>query len=163
TAHLATTDLQRGERIDQSNDRRGRRRVGDRLYRLDDDRRASAPTVAAPAACSHRGPMMNAHAVTAISGGAGVAFGGSGHRLIEPGVIAFAGDEIVYVGRNYPGTPANIIDASGMLVIPGQVSAHAHVSAQEGSRLLIDGGRRDFFRSGFLNYVPTKSGEGAPF
>jgi len=106
---------------------------------------------------------MNAHPVTAISGGAVVAFDGSEHRLIEPGVIAFAGDEIVYVGRDYPGTPASLIDACGMLVIPGQISAHAHVSAQEGSRLLIDGGRRDFFRSGFLNYVPTKGGDGAAF
>jgi cytosine/adenosine deaminase-related metal-dependent hydrolase len=101
--------------------------------------------------------------VTAITGGAVVAFDGRAHRLIDPGVVVFEGDRIVHVGRSYSGASAETIDASGMLVIPGQISTHAHVSAQEGSRLLIDGGRRDFFRSGFLNYIPTKLNGGPSF
>jgi 5-methylthioadenosine/S-adenosylhomocysteine deaminase len=106
---------------------------------------------------------MNAPACTVIRGGDVIAFDGHEHRLIENGVIAFAGDTIVHVGRSYAGPADTTIDAGGMLVIPGQISAHAHVSAQEGSRLLIDGGRRDFFRSGFLNYVPTRLGGGPSF
>jgi 5-methylthioadenosine/S-adenosylhomocysteine deaminase len=106
---------------------------------------------------------MNTPPCTLIRGGDIVAFDGHQHRLIENGVVAFAGDTIVQVGRSYAGPVAETIDASGMLVIPGQISAHAHVSAQEGSRLLIDGGRRDFFRSGFLNYVPTRLGSGPSF
>jgi 5-methylthioadenosine/S-adenosylhomocysteine deaminase len=101
--------------------------------------------------------------ITAITGGAVIAFDGHVHRLIDPGVVVFAGDTIVHVGGSFPGTPAATIDASGMLVIPGQISTHAHVSAQEGSRLLIDGGRRDFFRSGFLNYIPTRLNGGPSF
>jgi 5-methylthioadenosine/S-adenosylhomocysteine deaminase len=100
---------------------------------------------------------------TAITGGAVIAFDGKEHRLIDPGVVVFEGGTIAHVGRSYPGTAAETIDASGMLVIPGQISTHAHVSAQEGSRLLIDGGRRDFFRSGFLNYIPTRLSGGPSF
>ncbi|MGE3701992.1 MAG: amidohydrolase family protein [Hyphomicrobiaceae bacterium] len=101
--------------------------------------------------------------VTAITGGAVVAFDGRAHRLIDPGVVVFEGDAIIHVGRRYAREPSATIDASGMLVIPGQISTHAHVSAQEGSRLLLDGGRRDFFRSGFLNYIPTKQKGGPSF
>ena len=92
-----------------------------------------------------------------------VGFDGREHRLIEPGVVVFSGPDIVHVGRSFAGEVSETIDASGMLVIPGQISTHAHVSAQEGSRLLIDTGRRDFFRSGFLNYLPTKIGGGRSF
>jgi 5-methylthioadenosine/S-adenosylhomocysteine deaminase len=106
---------------------------------------------------------MSAPRTTAITGGAVVAFDGRDHRLIDPGVVVFAGDKIVHVGRARKGVAADTIDATGMLVIPGQISTHAHVSAQEGSRLLIDGGRRDFFRSGFLNYVPTRLDGGPSF
>ena len=100
---------------------------------------------------------------TTIAGGAVVAFDGREHRLIDPGVVAFEDDRIVHVGRDDPGPVEKTIDATGMLVIPGQISTHAHVGAQEGSRLLIDGGRRDFFRSGFLNYIPTRLGGGPSF
>src|SRR5262249_59316356 len=55
------------------------------------------------------------------------------------------------------------VEARGKLVIRGQISGHAHVSAQEGGRLLVDGGRRDFFRSGFPNYLPTRGDGGLSF
>jgi cytosine/adenosine deaminase-related metal-dependent hydrolase len=67
------------------------------------------------------------------------------------------------VGRAYTGPRDRTIDARGKLVIPGQISGHAHVSAQEGGRLLVDGGRRDFFRSGFPNYLPTRGDGGTSF
>jgi cytosine/adenosine deaminase-related metal-dependent hydrolase len=106
---------------------------------------------------------MNTPACTVIRGGDVIAFDGHEHRLIANGVITFSGNTIVHVGRHYDGPAAETIDGAGMLVIPGQISTHAHVSAQEGSRLLIDGGRRDFFRSGFLNYVPTRLDGGPSF
>ena len=100
---------------------------------------------------------------TAIEGGLLVAFDGAEHRLIPEGVLVYEGDRIVHVGRTYGGPRARTIDARGKLVIPGQISGHAHVSAQEGGRLLVDGGRRDFFRSGFPNYLPTKGDGGVSF
>jgi cytosine/adenosine deaminase-related metal-dependent hydrolase len=98
---------------------------------------------------------------TVVEGGLLVAFDGAEHRLLSGGCLVYAGDRIVHVGRTYAGPRARTLDARGKLVIPGQISGHAHVSAQEGGRLLVDGGRRDFFRSGFLNYLPTR-GPGGP-
>jgi cytosine/adenosine deaminase-related metal-dependent hydrolase len=101
---------------------------------------------------------------TAIEGGLLVAFDGTEHRLIRGGVLVYEGDRIVHVGPRHAGPPpARTIDARGKLVIPGQISGHAHVSGQEGGRLLVDGGRRDFFRSGFPNYLPTKGEHGVSF
>jgi 5-methylthioadenosine/S-adenosylhomocysteine deaminase len=106
---------------------------------------------------------MTSTSRTAIEGGLLVAFDGTEHRLLREGVLVYEGDRIVYVGPTYAGPRARTVDARGKLVIPGQISGHAHVSAQEGGRLLVDGGRRDFFRSGFPNYLPTKGDGGVSF
>ena len=45
--------------------------------------------------------------------------------------------------------------------MPGLVSSHAHVGAHEGGRLLVDAGRREFLRSGFLHFLPARR-SGAP-
>ncbi len=100
---------------------------------------------------------------TCIEGGLIVAFDGTEHRLLRDGILVYEADRIVHVGRAYAGPRDTVIDARGMLVIPGQISGHAHVSAQEGGRLLMDGGRRDFFRSGFPNYLPTRGDGGTSF
>jgi len=100
---------------------------------------------------------------TCIEGGLIVAFDGAEHRLLRDGVLVYESDRIVHVGRAYSGPRDRTIDARGKLVIPGQISGHAHVSAQEGGRLLVDGGRRDFFRSGFPNYLPTRGDGGISF
>src|SRR5688572_12389481 len=101
--------------------------------------------------------------ITAIRGGIIVAHDGEDHRILKDGVLVYAGDHITYVGRRYDGPIHKTIQAHGHLVIPGLISTHAHVSAQEGNRLVIDGGRRDFMRSGFLNYVPTRISGGQSF
>ncbi|MCI0546169.1 MAG: amidohydrolase family protein [Candidatus Rokubacteria bacterium] len=100
---------------------------------------------------------------TVIEGGLIVGFDGTEHRLLRDGALVYEADRIVHVGRAYAGPRDRAIDARGKLVIPGQISGHAHVSAQEGGRLLIDGGRRDFFRSGFPNYLPTRGDGGTSF
>lgn len=78
------------------------------------------------------------------------------HRLIEDGVVVVEGDRILHVGQHWTGTPDEIMSAGNSLVIPGLISAHAHVAAQVTDRLVLDGGRRDFLRSGFLNCAPRK-------
>jgi len=40
--------------------------------------------------------------------------------------IAFTGDLIGFVGRNYPGTVDQVIDGSDRLVLPGLIDIHAH-------------------------------------
>ena len=98
-----------------------------------------------------------------ISGGTIVAFDGTAHRRIENGVVAIKGSEIVHVGKSWDGTATRRIGAAGKIVIPGQISTHAHIGAHEGPRLLIDAGRRQFLRSGFLHFLPARRAGGPGF
>jgi len=93
-----------------------------------------------------------------IEGGLIVAHDGAGHRLLENGVLVYSGDRIVHVGRRWPRPAARRIDARGKLVIPGLISCHAHLASHAGDRLIVDAGRRDLLRSGFLNYEPPRFG-----
>lgn len=92
-----------------------------------------------------------------------VGFQDGEHRIIEDGVVVTAGDRILHVGRSWDGPADERIDAPGGLLIPGLISTHAHVAAQVGDRLVLDGGRRDFLRSGFLNCAPRKAAGGPGF
>ncbi|MBM6583530.1 amidohydrolase family protein [Microvirga sp. BT689] len=104
--------------------------------------------------------MSSACSTTVIKGGTVIAFDGSEHRKIEKGVVVICGDRILHVGRTWDGPSDLTIDAEGKLVIPGQISTHAHVGAHETQRALIDGGQRQFLRSGFLHFLPSRrSGE----
>ncbi len=98
-----------------------------------------------------------------ISGGTIVAFDGTAHRRLENGVVAIKGGEIVHVGKSWDGAATRRIDAAGKMVIPGQISTHAHIGAHEGPRLLIDAGRRHFMRSGFLHFLPARRAGGPGF
>lgn len=99
-----------------------------------------------------------------IRGGTAIVFDGRGHSYLEDGEIAIAGGRIAYVGpRRTIGPADRVIDATGKVVIPGLISAHAHVGAHEGSRLLLDAGRREFIRSGFLHFLPTRRSGGPGF
>jgi 5-methylthioadenosine/S-adenosylhomocysteine deaminase len=100
---------------------------------------------------------------TKISGGTVIAFKDGSHRVLENGVVVFEDNRIVHVGKKYDGDTDVSIAATGKLVIPGFVSTHAHVNANEGSRLIADLGRRDVMRSGFLNYTPNNGIDGRPF
>ncbi len=92
-----------------------------------------------------------------------VAYDGSDHRIIEQGRVVYRGDRIVHVGRHWSGVADRIIDATDKLVIPGLISTHAHVGASYGDRLIVDTGRRDLLRSGFLNYEPRRAAGGPAF
>lgn len=90
-----------------------------------------------------------------------VGFDGREHRLIENGVVVYDGSEIIHVGQSWTKPVARTIDASRDLVIPGLINAHVHIGSQAGDRMVLDAGRRDLFRSGFLNHWPAK-GVGGP-
>jgi len=98
---------------------------------------------------------------TVLRGGWIVGHDGAEHRIIEDGVVVFRGDAITHVGTSYDGPSDRAIDATAHLVIPGLINGHVHVGAMAGDRMILDAGRRDFFRSGFLNYQPSR-GPGGP-
>jgi cytosine/adenosine deaminase-related metal-dependent hydrolase len=70
---------------------------------------------------------MTAPRTTRIRGGVIVAFDAArgGHELLEGGEVVFRGDRIVHVGARYLGHVDEEIDASGAMVIPGLIDAHA--------------------------------------
>ncbi|MFO0995127.1 MAG: chlorohydrolase family protein [Alphaproteobacteria bacterium] len=100
--------------------------------------------------------MAKAQPTTLIKGGWIVAFDGTEHRILTDGVVVFEGDTIRHVGKRYDGKVDETIDASKHLVIPGLINLHVHIGAHAGDRMIMDAGRRDLFRSGFLNYCPSK-------
>lgn len=101
--------------------------------------------------------------VVLVEGGTIVAWQDGGHRILEDGVVVYQGDRILHVGRSWSGKADRVIDARRKLVCPGFISVHAHVSDHVGDRLVVDSGRRDFLRSGFLNYAPRHLGTGPGF
>jgi len=100
---------------------------------------------------------------TLIEHGTVVAFDGARHRILRNGVVAFRGDRIIHVGRSFDGHVDERIDATHQLVTPGFVTTHCHLRLNEGYRMVIDGGRRDFLRSGFPNYGGPREGSTRAF
>ncbi len=66
--------------------------------------------------------------VTEIRNGTVIAWDGQQHTVIDPGVVVFDGNEITHVGAAYDGTPDEVIDATGRIVMPGLVNSHLHVT-----------------------------------
>ncbi|MBM3303310.1 MAG: hypothetical protein FJY85_25610, partial [Deltaproteobacteria bacterium] len=62
---------------------------------------------------------------TMIQGGYIVGFDGKGHWIIPDGVVVFADDRIIQVGKSYDGQVDQTIDAKGKLVGPGFINIHA--------------------------------------
>ncbi|MDJ1466121.1 amidohydrolase family protein [Nitratireductor sp. GZWM139] len=106
---------------------------------------------------------MSSQKPTVVEGGTVIAFDGTKHRIIEKGHVAFVGDEIVSVGRTFAGDAGTIIDANGKLVIPGLINLHSHAGVDIGSRAIVDAGRRDLWRSGFLNFEGRTGPQGLSF
>ncbi len=92
-----------------------------------------------------------------------VAFDGHDHRIIRDGAVAYRGDRIVAVGPASEIVADEVIPGRRKLVIPGLISLHAHLRLNEGYRMVLDGGRRDFMRAGFINYAGRKEGGGPAF
>ncbi len=68
--------------------------------------------------------------ITLIRGGWVVAFDGTRHRVVPNGEVAFDGARVLYAGPRWDGTPAQVVDAPGMLVSPGFINTHAHVGVE---------------------------------
>jgi 5-methylthioadenosine/S-adenosylhomocysteine deaminase len=48
------------------------------------------------------------------------------HAYLQGGDVAFAGDTLTFVGKNYPGRADETIDGRHLMVMPGLVDIHAH-------------------------------------
>lgn len=82
---------------------------------------------------------------TLIRAGWVVAFDGARHRVIPSGEVAFEGDRILYAGPRWDGVPETVVDAPGMLVVPGFINTHAHIGVELMAPFVdlpSDGGRR---------------------
>lgn len=86
-----------------------------------------------------------------------------GHRVLADGVVVIRGNRIVHVGKDWQGEADIHIDGAGKLICPGFVSLHCHAYSHLGDRLVIDGGRRDLLRTGFLNYAARRYPDGLGF
>ena len=98
---------------------------------------------------------------TRIDAGHIVAYQGTGqdggHRYLKGGVIVVEGHDIVHVGTSYDGPADETIDASGMLVTPGFINTHAHLSGSPLDKsFLEDRGRRQFYNSGLFEFLPVR-------
>lgn len=65
---------------------------------------------------------------TVIKNGTVVAWNGTAHHVLDPGVVVFDGTDITFVGESYDGPADKVIDATGRLVIPGFVNMHLHLT-----------------------------------
>ena len=63
-----------------------------------------------------------------IRNGIVIAWNGERHEVINPGVVVFEGNEIIFVGTAYDGVSDEVIDATGRIVMPGLINSHLHVT-----------------------------------
>jgi cytosine/adenosine deaminase-related metal-dependent hydrolase len=72
-------------------------------------------------------PNAAASKTVRITGGTVVGFDSQrqGHEILDGAEVVFAGDRIIHVGGRYAGRVDEEVDATGYLVMPGLVDAHA--------------------------------------
>jgi len=96
---------------------------------------------------------------TLIRGGFVVGFDGKEHEIIRDGVVVFNGNLIEYVGKEYPQSVDQEIDAQRCLVSPGFIDTHFHSGINASDYILNDSTKTDFFASNYLAHGgPTREG-----
>jgi len=60
------------------------------------------------------------------------------HEYLRHGDIAFAGDRLTFVGKNYSGTVDRDIDGRGRMVMPGFVNIHSHPTSEPFNKGLME-------------------------
>lgn len=79
-----------------------------------------------------------------------------GHVYLREADVVFRGDQVEFVGHDYPGEADRIIDGGGYLVLPGMISTHSHMqTASQGKGFLEDAASHPFFMSGLFEYLPA--------
>ena len=60
------------------------------------------------------------------------------HAYLKGGDVAFQGNRITYVGPRYHGAFGTEIDGAGLMVLPGLINMHTHMSFSSGAAVLAD-------------------------
>jgi cytosine/adenosine deaminase-related metal-dependent hydrolase len=93
-----------------------------------------------------------------IECGTVIAFQQGEHRVLEDGVVVLEGETIVHVGPSFPGEVDEVIDARDLLVTPGFINTHAHLTESPLDKSLVeDVGKRQFYYSGLADMLPARS------
>jgi 5-methylthioadenosine/S-adenosylhomocysteine deaminase len=69
-----------------------------------------------------------------------IAFDGEEHRYLRDGELVYQGNEIAFVGKDYPGAVDQTIDARGKIVSPGLVNTHMHMRSSVLDRSFLESG-----------------------
>ncbi|MBX6342952.1 MAG: amidohydrolase family protein, partial [Thermomicrobiaceae bacterium] len=80
------------------------------------------------------------------------------HRILTDGVVVVEGSDILHVGRRFDGHADRTIDARRMIVTPGFINTHTHLSESPLDKSFVeDVGRRQFAMSGLAEMLPARS------
>lgn len=84
-----------------------------------------------------------------------------GHVYLRNADLAFTGDRIVFVGRDYAGAAdCEVVDGRGMLVMPGLVNIHTHLIHEPINKGYTDEtGSAGLYNSNLYEYMPTMEGD----
>lgn len=77
------------------------------------------------------------------------------HVYLAGADVAFDGGTLRFVGRAYDGPAEEVIDAAGMMVLPGLVNIHSHPSTEPMNKGLLDEiGSPGLYNSSLYEYMP---------
>ncbi|WP_293802026.1 chlorohydrolase family protein [uncultured Bosea sp.] len=94
-----------------------------------------------------------------IRAGHVIAFQDGEHRHLKDGIVVWEGSEIIHVGKSFDGELHAVHDAPGMVLTPGLINTHAHLSESPLDKSFVeDRGPRQFFLSGLIEFLPARDG-----
>src|SRR3712207_463101 len=77
------------------------------------------------------------------------------HTYLTGADVAYSGGAITFVGRGYDGAADEVVDGSGMMVMPGLVNIHSHPSSEPMNKGLLDEvGTPGLYNSSLYEYLP---------
>jgi 5-methylthioadenosine/S-adenosylhomocysteine deaminase len=82
------------------------------------------------------------------------------HRYLRDGDVAFAEDEILFVGKAYQGHADTIVDGTDVMVMPGLINIHCHPRSQPILKGIIEElGSPRFYMSGLYDVKAAFRGD----
>lgn len=77
------------------------------------------------------------------------------HMYMADADVAFQGNTLSFVGRNYAGAAETVIDGAGLMVMPGLIDIHSHPSTEPMNKGLTDEiGSPGLYHSSLYEYMP---------